>query len=192
MIQRDYILRLIDQLGALLRVLLGSEGDVKRPEKAISDSAQSDDALERSCQAAIGLSFRTVKERSPDELVELFRSGGATWVSRCFSWDVCLNSTLKSRPVSSSLSVQKTLRSERFIFTICCAGIRRCRMSTGWKNDLSIQRNYLPRLIRVRAMFSDAQFFLQPFMPRHSNHCYYRSYSCAELGEQFAMARVKG
>jgi hypothetical protein len=84
MIQRDYILRLIDQLGALLRALLGSESHVKRPEKPISDSAQLDVALERSCQAAIGLSFRTVKQRSPDELVELFRSGGAIWVSRCF------------------------------------------------------------------------------------------------------------
>jgi hypothetical protein len=32
----------------------------------------------------MGLSFRTIKEMPPDELVELLRSGGATWVGRCF------------------------------------------------------------------------------------------------------------
>ena len=84
MIQRDYILRLIDQLGALLRALLGSGGDVKRPEKPISHAAQLDVALEKSCQEAIGLSFRTINEMRPDNLMELLRSGGATWVSRCF------------------------------------------------------------------------------------------------------------
>jgi hypothetical protein len=83
-IQRDYILRLIDQLGALLRALVGSGGDVKRPENAISDASQSGAALEKACQEAIGLSFRIIKEMAPDELIELFRSGGATWVSRCF------------------------------------------------------------------------------------------------------------
>jgi hypothetical protein len=84
MIQRDYILRLIDQLGALLRALLGSEDHVKRPEKPTSDAAQLDVVLEKSCQEAMGLSFRTIKEMPPDELMELLRSGGATWVSRCF------------------------------------------------------------------------------------------------------------
>jgi hypothetical protein len=84
MIQSDYILRLIDQLGALLRALLGSGGDVKKPEKPISDAAQLDVALEKSCQEAIGLSFRTIHEMPPDKLMELLRSGGATWVSRCF------------------------------------------------------------------------------------------------------------
>jgi len=84
MIQRDYILRLIDQLGALLRALLGSGGDVKRLEKPISHAAQLDVALEKSCQEAIGLSFRTINEMPPDKLMELLRSGGATWVSRCF------------------------------------------------------------------------------------------------------------
>jgi len=84
MIQRDYILRLIDQLGALLRALLGSEDHVKRPEKPISDAAQLDVALEKSCQEAMGLSFRTLQEMPPDELMELLRSGGATWVNRCF------------------------------------------------------------------------------------------------------------
>ncbi len=84
MIQRDYILRLIDQLGALLRALLGSDERIKRPEQPISDAAQLDVALEKSCQEAMGLSFRTIKEMPPDELVGLLRSGGATWVSRCF------------------------------------------------------------------------------------------------------------
>jgi hypothetical protein len=84
MIQRDYILRLIDQLGALLRELLGSGGDVKKPEKPISHAAQLDVALEKSCQEAIGLGFRTINEMPPDKLMELLRSGGATWVSRCF------------------------------------------------------------------------------------------------------------
>ena len=84
MIQRDYILRLIDQLGAFLRALVGSGSDVKRPEKAISDALQSDVALEKACQEAMGLSFRIIKEMAPDELVELLRSGGAIWVNRCF------------------------------------------------------------------------------------------------------------
>jgi hypothetical protein len=84
MIQRDYILRLIDQLGALLRALLGSEDHVKKPEEPNSDAAQLDVALEKSCQDAMGLSFRTIREMPPDELMELLRSGGATWVSRCF------------------------------------------------------------------------------------------------------------
>jgi hypothetical protein len=83
-IQRDYILRLIEQLGALLRALAGSKGDVKKPERAISDASQSDAALEKACQEGIGLSFRIIKEMAPDDLVELLRSGGATWVSRCF------------------------------------------------------------------------------------------------------------
>ena len=84
MIQRDYILRLIDQLGALLRALLSSEGHVKRPEKPISDTAQLDVALDKSCQEAIGLSLRTINEMPLDELMELLRSGGATWLCRCF------------------------------------------------------------------------------------------------------------
>ena len=84
MIERDYILRLIEQLGALLRALVGSGGDVKGPEQAISSASQSDVALEKACQEAMGLSFRIMNEMAPDELVELLRSGGATWVSRCF------------------------------------------------------------------------------------------------------------
>jgi hypothetical protein len=83
-IQRDYILRLIDQLGALLRALVGSGGEIKRPETAVSDASQSEVALEKACQEAIGLSFRIIKEMPPEELVELLRSGGATWISRCF------------------------------------------------------------------------------------------------------------
>jgi hypothetical protein len=83
-IQRDYILRLIEQLGALLRALVGSGGDLKRPETEIGDASQSDAALEKACQEAMGLSFRTIKEVAPDELVELLRSGGLTFVSRCF------------------------------------------------------------------------------------------------------------
>jgi hypothetical protein len=83
-IQRDYILRLIDQLGALLRALLGSDDRIKKPEQPSRDAGQLDVALEKSCQEAMGLSFRTIKEMRPDELVGLLRSGGATWVSRCF------------------------------------------------------------------------------------------------------------
>jgi hypothetical protein len=83
-IQRDYILRLIDQLGALLRALLGSGDQVQRPEILLSNASQLDIALEKACQEAMGLSFRTIKEMPPDELAELLRSGGATWVSRCF------------------------------------------------------------------------------------------------------------
>ena len=84
MIQRDYILRLIDQLGALLRALLSSEAHVKRPQQPISDAAQLDVALEKSCQEAMGLSLRTINELPPDELMEVLRSGRATWISRCF------------------------------------------------------------------------------------------------------------
>ena len=77
MIQRDYILPLIDQLGALLRALLSSEDPVKRPEKPISDTAQLDVALDKSCQEAIGLSLRTINEMPPG------RTYGIIAVRRC-------------------------------------------------------------------------------------------------------------
>jgi hypothetical protein len=136
-IQRDYILRLIDQLGALLRALFGSGGEIKGPETAISDASQSDAALEKACQEAIGLSFRIIKEMAPDELIELLRSGGATWVSRCFlvarlfEFDAEIAERIKQRDRAKQ-SIQRAL-----YFIACYAQIPRFRMNTVYRSDFS-------------------------------------------------------
>jgi hypothetical protein len=84
MIQRDFILRLIDQLGEFLRDLFGSGSGTTILEKQNFNVAEAEDALEKSCQQALGLSLQTIREMPPDEVIQLFRSGGATWTSRCF------------------------------------------------------------------------------------------------------------
>src|SRR5437870_509683 len=84
MIQRDYILRLIDQLGEFLRELFGAGSGATIVERQNFNVAEAENALEKSCQQALGLSLQTIREMAPDEVAQLFRSGGATWTSRCF------------------------------------------------------------------------------------------------------------
>jgi hypothetical protein len=84
MIQRDFILRLIDQLGEFLRELFGTGSGATIVEKQDFNVAEAEGALEKSCQQALGLSLQTIRDMAPDEVVQLFRSGGATWSSRCF------------------------------------------------------------------------------------------------------------
>ena len=83
-IQRDFILRLIDQLGEFLRELLGAGSGATIVEKQDFNVAEAEGALEKSCRQALGLSLQTIRDMAPDEVVQLFRSGGATWSSRCF------------------------------------------------------------------------------------------------------------
>jgi hypothetical protein len=78
MIRNDYIMRLIEQLGAVLRAFVNGT--------AVS-GLQTEDTqgmIEDSCRRALGLSYATIREMPPEHLAELLRSGGATWMDRCF------------------------------------------------------------------------------------------------------------
>ena len=78
MIRSDYILRLIEQLGAVLRAFVSGT--------AVS-GIQTEDAqgmIEDSCRRALGLSYSTIQAMPPEHLVELLQAGGGTWMDRCF------------------------------------------------------------------------------------------------------------
>ncbi len=78
MIPGDYILRLIEQLGAVLRAFVNGT--------AVS-GLQTEDTqamIEDSCRRALGLSYATIRGMPPEHLVELLRAGGGTWMDRCF------------------------------------------------------------------------------------------------------------
>ncbi len=75
MIQRDFILRLIEQLGALLRAFTSSQGRIAHPTEMFV-------ALNEACRQGLGLSFETLSAMSPQEILNLFESGGATFQSR--------------------------------------------------------------------------------------------------------------
>jgi hypothetical protein len=78
MIRSDYILRLIEQLGAVLRAFVSGSTvsglQTDRPQGMI----------EESCQRALGLTYSTIRAMPPEHLIELFRAGGGTWLDRCF------------------------------------------------------------------------------------------------------------
>jgi len=78
MIRNDYIMRLIEQLGAVLRAFVSGT--------AVS-GLQTEDTqgmIEDSCRRALGLSYATIRAMPPEYLVELLRAGGGTWMDRCF------------------------------------------------------------------------------------------------------------
>lgn len=78
MIRSDYIMRLIEQLGAVLRAFVNGT--------AVS-GLQTEDTqgmIEDSCRQALGLSYATIREMPPEHLVEILRAGGGTWMDRCF------------------------------------------------------------------------------------------------------------
>ena len=75
MIRRDFVLRLIEQLGAIARALIsGERGEISRAaaEAALADAAEQ----------GLGLSLQTLRALGPQSLVQLFRSGGAIGNSR--------------------------------------------------------------------------------------------------------------
>lgn len=78
MIRSDYIMRLIEQLGAVLRAFVSgtavSELEIENTQAMI----------EESCRRALGLSYTMIREMPPEHLVELLRAGGGTWMDRCF------------------------------------------------------------------------------------------------------------
>ncbi len=78
MIRSDYILRLIEQLGAVLRAFVSG---TKVSELQTEDTQA---MIEESCRRALGLCYTTIRKMPPEHLVELLRSGGATWKDRCF------------------------------------------------------------------------------------------------------------
>jgi|GEM_PF-3769953 len=78
MIRSDYILRLIEQLGAVLRAFVSG---TKVGEFQTEDTQA---MIEESCRRALGLSYATIRAMPPEHLVELLRAGGATWMDRCF------------------------------------------------------------------------------------------------------------
>jgi hypothetical protein len=78
MIRSDYIMRLIEQLGAVLRAFVSGT--------AVS-GLQTEDTqgmIEESCRRALGLSYATIRAMPPEHLVALLRAGGGTWMDRCF------------------------------------------------------------------------------------------------------------
>lgn len=83
MIQQDFILRLIEQLGVLLRRLFraqeGLGAALEEQNLAPEEFAYS---IEESCRQGLGLNFATLAQMNPNELEGFCRSGGATWVSR--------------------------------------------------------------------------------------------------------------
>jgi hypothetical protein len=78
MIRTDYILRLIEELGVFLRALMGDRSSRFRPAEDLQA------AVEDSCQQGLGLSYATIRAMAPEELLALFRSGGRTWLERCY------------------------------------------------------------------------------------------------------------
>jgi hypothetical protein len=78
MIRSDYIMRLIEQLGAVLRAFVGGT--------AVGELQTEDTQgmIEESCRRALGLSYATIREMPPEHLVGLLRAGGGTWMDRCF------------------------------------------------------------------------------------------------------------
>jgi len=83
LIQQDFILRLIEQLGVLMRRLFraqkGLDAALEEQNIAPEEFASS---IEETCRQGLGLSFATLGEMNPNELEDFCRSGGATWVSR--------------------------------------------------------------------------------------------------------------
>ena len=78
MIRSDYILRSIEQLGAALRAFISG---------STVSGLQTEDTqgmIEESCRRALGLSYATIRTMPPENLVELLRAGGGTWMDRCF------------------------------------------------------------------------------------------------------------
>jgi len=78
MIRSDYILRLIEQLGAALRAFVSG---------TTVSGLQTEDTqgmIEDSCRQALGLSYSTIRAMPPEHLIELLRAGGGTWMDRCF------------------------------------------------------------------------------------------------------------
>lgn len=85
MIRQDYILRLIEELGALLRAALGRPANAESIESISHEQGDElANLLEKRSQEAVGLSFEFLRKAHPEQLTQLFRSGGATWTSRCF------------------------------------------------------------------------------------------------------------
>lgn len=84
MLRTDYILRLIEQLGAVLRSLMGgntaSETQAEHARGAIEDA----------CQRMLGLSYSTIRGMAPEHLIQLFQAGGGTWQDRCFAGAILL------------------------------------------------------------------------------------------------------
>ena len=78
MIRTDYIIRLIEELGVFLRALMGDRSSHVRPAEDLQA------AVEDSCQQGLGLSYGTIRAMTPEDLLALFRSGGRTWVERCY------------------------------------------------------------------------------------------------------------
>ena len=78
MIRNDYILRLIERLGAVLRAFVSGTAVSGLPTE------ETQGMIEDSCRRALGLSYSTIREMPPEHLVELLRAGGGTWMDRCF------------------------------------------------------------------------------------------------------------
>lgn len=83
LIQRDYILRLIEQLGQFFRRLIESEKDLdaafEEDKVAPEELAHS---IEETCRQGLGLSFAVLAGMNPSELENFCRSSGAAWASR--------------------------------------------------------------------------------------------------------------
>ena len=83
MIQRDYILRLIEQLGQFFRRLIETEKDLEaalEQEEIIPEELGR--SIEETSRQGLGLSFAVLASMNPGELVEFCRSSGAAWASR--------------------------------------------------------------------------------------------------------------
>ncbi len=65
----DYLLRLARQMGQMLAALLGHR------EKGRQEEAEQE--IERICLESVGLSWRTVRQSSPEALLEHLQSAGA-------------------------------------------------------------------------------------------------------------------
>lgn len=74
---QDYILRLLQQLGAIVATIAGrrTAGDLQGAEQAIADE----------CLRQTGLPFVVVQQSSPENLAALLQMGGARQVSRALT-----------------------------------------------------------------------------------------------------------
>jgi hypothetical protein len=75
MLQRDFVLRLIDQLGVIARAVITGQ-------QSTEEIATARAALEQASQQGLGLPLDTISQMSPTALVQLFRDGGGAFSSR--------------------------------------------------------------------------------------------------------------
>jgi hypothetical protein len=83
-IREDYLLRLIEELGAFLRKLFDAGADSRNRSENVETPSPGYTKLEEVCRQGVGLSYSMLRQMAPETVLQLFRSGGVNWIERCF------------------------------------------------------------------------------------------------------------